>query len=344
MCLLFLASCFSKIETVTHEVFNAEILAKKNRHRPYALLLYTPCAKRFKESFQALDQAAVISNGTVYYGMVNCQGERALCSRLYRTENLPIIVVGNSTTHHEIDAPFNPVSIAKHALQYIASPSIKVVDDFWLDDLEDIPSQDKKTFKKPTAILFTKRDRIPAYFRALSRCFNSSQFRFGICNDESLIENFGVTEIPSIVFYNATAVLPHEGPRRIRFLKESAAAFLEGRESRAPVHSEFYVNTEFPEICYDYSVSCVFSYDNVVEPKLEETRVQFKNDPFRFFVGTDPLPFPGIRQGDFVVFNAKKMAIINVKDVAQLAGTLDRVLDGGAKWTPLAKFDYHADL
>jgi hypothetical protein len=168
--------------------------------------------------------------------------------------------------------------------------------------------------------------------------------RFGICNDEALTADFNISEVPSIVFYNESATIVHEGLRKVRFLKESAMAFLEGRESKAPVHADFYVNSELPEICYDYTVSCIFGYDNYVDPKFDEVRIHFKNDPFRFFVGIDPLPFQGIRQGDFVIFNAKKMGIIIVKEVGKLAAALDRVIDGGAKWTTLTKYEFSGEL
>jgi hypothetical protein len=56
------------------------------------------------------------------------------------------------------------------------------------------------------------------------------------------------------------------------------------------------------------------------------------------------LPFPGIQPGDFVIFNAKKNGIIVVKEVGALGLALDRVIDGGAKWQTLAKFDYSLDL
>jgi hypothetical protein len=130
----------------------------------------------------------------------------------------------------------------------------------------------------------------------------------------------------------------------VRYLKESANAFLQGRESRAPVRGDFYVNSELPEVCYDYSVSCVFSYDNIVDPKIDEIRLRFKNDPFRFFIGTDGLPFHGISYGDIIIYNAKKQSIIIVKDAGDLEITLDRVKDGGAKWMSLPKFEYSSEL
>lgn len=228
----------------------------------------------------------------------------------------------------------NPLLIAKSALKMVNSANVEVVDDFWIDDIRNTP----------TAILFTKKQKVPGYFSALSRTFKSRGMRFGICNDEGLWNDYNVTSVPTIVLYNETQTVEHEGPLKLRYVKESIRAFFEARESRAPMHADFYVNTELPEVCYDYSVSCVFSYDNYVDPKVDQVRIQFKNDPFRFFVGTDPLPFPGLKPGDFVVFNAKKMSIIKVSDVADLAPALDRVIDGGAKWTPLKNYEYVPEL
>jgi hypothetical protein len=333
MLALLVAFSFSKIVPLTPETYSSDVTGSKGKNRAWVLFLFVPFCKRYKETLQAIEQAMAITNGTAHYGSVSCQAYPQICNAL-GVDTHPSIIFKNRTAKLELDGPLNPVTIAKQALRFVSPASVKVVDDFWIDDLR----------VKPTAILFTKKQKVSAPFAALARSFPRSQMRFGICNDESLTADFNISVVPSVVFFNETATVPHEGPLKIRFLKESASAFLEGRESRAPVHAEFFVNSELPEICYDYTVSCVFSYDNYVDPKVDDVRVHFKNDPFRFFVGTDTLPFPGIQLGDFVIFNAKKKGIIVVKDVAKLTLALDRVIDGGAKWQTLTKFEHSLDL
>jgi hypothetical protein len=333
MLLLFISCTQSKITALTQDAYFSDVVGPKAKNKPWVLVFFTPYCKKYKDTVQALDQASVITNGTVFYGSINCQAYRQICSQ-FNVETYPTVLIRNRTSHIEFDGALNPIAIAKQALRFVSPSTVKTVDDFWIDDYRT----------KPTAILFTEKAKVPASFAALSRSLPRSKMRFGICHDEGLVADFNISQVPSIVFYNESATITHEGLRKIRFLKESAAAFLEGRESKSPVHAEFYVNSELPEICYDYTVSCIFSYDNYVDPKLDEVRVHFKNDPFRFFVGTDPLPFPGIQQGDFVIFNAKKMGIIVVKEVAKVTSALDRVIDGGAKWTTLTKYDWSGEL
>ena len=330
-CALFL-TVEAKLPQLSRDKYQTEVVTK-GKNQVWVLLFYKPFCKRYKEHYQALEQAMVLTNGSVKYGEINCQGEANLCST-YKISTFPTIVIRNKTSAEEYTLPLNPMTIAKTAMRKLSTRLVEVVDDFWIDDLRS----------KPTAVLFTKKQNVPSWFAALSRSIHPKDMKFGICNDEGLWQDYNITECPKVVFYNETSTVEHEGMMSVRFLKESARAFLEKRESKAPLHAEFYVNAELPEICYDYTVSCVFAYDTFVDPKVDQVRIQFKNDPFRFFVGIDPLPFPNIKVGDFIIFNAKKMGMVVVDDVENLPAALDRVVDGGAKWTPIEKYDYDLEL
>lgn len=322
----------AKLLQLTRDRFQSEVIRNGNT-KVWVLLFYKPFCKRYKEYYQAVEQAIVLTNGTVEYAEINCQGDPTLCTT-FHVSTFPSLVIRNRTSFEEFQMPPNPASIAKAALKMINSQGVEIVDDFWIDEFRS----------KPTAILFTKKQHVPGWFAALSRSIPSKQMRFGICNDEGLWSDYNITSSPTVVFYNETSTFTHEGMHRIRFLKESARAFLAGTESRAPVHADFFVNTELPEVCYDYTVSCVFSYEAFVDQKVDQVRLRFKNNPFRFFVGDDPLPFPDLKHGQFVIFNAKKMGMIVVNDVLELEAALDRVLDGGAKWSPIEKCEYIPEL
>lgn len=301
-----------------------KIAQKKNRHA-WCFLLYAPFCKQLKDFTSAMEKAQVISNGTVHYGMINCQADSSLCESLNKDqEDYPLIVFYNRTKHNSFQEPLNPKRIAHLALKLINNHLVQTVDDFWIDDYRE----------KPTAIFFSSKNKPPSSFAALSRSFKKKDIRFGFCNEDSLANEMGVKQIPSLVFFNKTHTIFHEGQFFIRYMKESTRAFIEGRESNAPVEGSFFVNSQLPEICYDYSVSCVFANDNFIDPKVDEVRIHFKNDPFKFFVGTTDFPFKGIPRGGFAIYNAKKEGIIIVKDVEHLTAALDRVLDGGAKYSP----------
>ena len=328
MILLLLGLAEAKLAQVTREKFK-----KSGQNKVWVLLFYKPFCKRYKEYYQALEQAMVLTNGSIEYGEINCQGDPTLCAS-FEVTSFPSIVMRNRTRREEFQRSLNPVVIAREALKMINSQRVHVVDDFWVDDYRAMP----------TAILFTKKQHVPGWFAAVSRSVPAKAMKFGICNDEGLWSDYNVSDWPKVVFYNETSTVVHEGMHSVRFVKESARAFLEGRESKVPLHAEFFVNAELPEVCYDYTVSCVFAYDSFVDPKVDQVRVHFKNDPFRFFVGDDALPFPNLKLGEFVIFNAKKMSVIVVDDVSKLEAALDRVLDGGAKWTSLDKYQYDAEL
>lgn len=323
----------ASIEQINTERFVREVARKKSREA-WVLLLYKPFCKRYKETVAALDQAAVITNGSVKYGAVNCQADSNICSQ-FEPEDYPSIFIRNNTKKDEFTEALNPVRIAKAAMLFIPTSNVKEVDDFWIDDLR----------QKPTAILFSKKNRVPGYWAAASRLYHPSKLRVGICYDEGLIEEMAEgNKPPSVVYFSENATIAHEGPLKFRYIRESLGAFLEGRDSHSPVPGEFYVNTQFPEVCYDYSVSCVLCYENFIDTSLEDIRNQFRNDKFRFFIGMDNFPFENPKRGQFFIYNAKKQAIIVENDQSKLPALLDRVIDGGAKWTPLKKFSYNSEL
>ena len=333
MILILFSFCFSKIDVLTTEKYNKEISDKKNRNRVWVFLLYKPYCKRYKETLNAFEQAKILTNGTVKYASINCQGDPLLCNN-FKVNEFPSIVFKNKTVFDIYQDQINPKIIAKTAFKYIPQTNVKIVDDFWIDDLRD----------QPTAILFTEKSEIPGYWSALSRVFPPSKLRFGLCNDDGLFPDYNITNTPKIVFYNQTHEVAHEGLRKIRFLKETALSFVQKRENKNPIPTDYFANSQYPEICFDYSVSCVFSYENFVDPKLDDLKSRYKNDPFRFFSGNQHFPFPNIKRGQYVIYNAKKNAIIIVDDISLLSSALDRVLDGGAKWSPIEQDFYSHEL
>lgn len=190
MILAFLCLASSKLPEYNLNKFGKEIKLPKNKNEVYVFLFYTPFCKKFKEYYSALEYSNVLTNGTVKYGTVNCQGERKLCD-LFKIKEYPTIIIKNRTNTDEFVNSLNPSVIAKTAMNYISSKNVKIVDDFWIDDYRD----------KPTSILFTKKEKIPGYFKALSRSFSPKKIRFGICNDEGLFNDYRIKETPVIMFY-----------------------------------------------------------------------------------------------------------------------------------------------
>lgn len=332
---LFLSLSCSKIPLITFDKYATEVLQGKNKNRVWVFLFYVPFCKKYKEYLSCMEQSQILTNGSVKYGLINCQGEANLCSKFKITE-YPTIIIKNKTTITLFEEQLNPKSVVKNALNHIPKANVQFVDDFWIDDLRD---------GKPTAILFTKKSEIPGYWGALSRTYPKTKVQFGICNDEGLFQDYNITKVPTVVFYHHSDTIVYEGLRKIRFLKESLKSFIEKSEDKTPLISDFYVNEQFPEICYDYTISCVFSYDNFVDPKLDEVRSHFKKDQFRFFVGDTNFPFVKFaKRGQYVIFSSKKNAVIQVADLPALPPVLDRVLDGGAKWIQLKDFSYTSEL
>ena len=144
--------------------------------------------------------------------------------------------------------------------------------------------------------------------------------------------------------YDNDRTVVHEGKLKFRFVNETVNAFLHNRQSRSPVGGDFHVNNEFPEVCYDYSKTCIFTNEEFITPEMDEMKNKVKAKQFQFFVGKDNFPFKDIKAGACVIYSAKRDGIIVVSDPSKVSTQLDRVVDGTAKFKSLGDFQYTAEL
>lgn len=323
----------SKLKDFTADMYNKEFSPKKKgNNRVWCFLVYKPYVKGLKSFEVALEQSKILTNGSIAYGKINCQAEQRLCEKLH-LETFPSILIKNRTYDINYQEQPNPVRIAKEAFMIVNSSLVEEVNDFWIDDYRS----------KPTAILFTRKKGIPGYWAAISRVYNK-KIRVGICHDDGLYDEFGVTTVPQIVFYNGDKTVPHEGSRKFRFVNETANAFLNDRQSKSPIGADFHVNAEFPEYCYDYTKTCIFRNDEFIDPDLDELRNRFRDPKFHFFIGKSDFPFKNIKEGAVVIYNAKKGGIIVEEDIHKAQSAIDRVIDGTAKFKSISKEDISMEL
>ena len=319
---------------MTFDMYKREFGRKKITSRVWCILGYKPYVKNLKLFETAIEQAKIITNGSIAYAKINCQAETALCSQLKISE-YPSIIFKNRTNSKDYQEPPNPARIVKIAMSLVNSSLVEEIDDFWIEDYRE----------KPTAILFTSAAErgVPGFYAAISRVYQK-KLRCGICHDESLYDEFGIKTIPSLVFYNGDKTVVHEGKLKFRYVNETVNAFLHNRQSRSPVGGDFHVNNEFPEVCYDYSKTCIFTNEEFITPEMDEMKNKVKAKQFQFFVGKDNFPFKDIPAGACVIYSAKKDGIIVVSDPTKVSTQLDRVVDGTAKFRSLGDFQFSAEL
>lgn len=324
----------SKLPEMTAELYKREFGKKKGSKRVWCILGYKPYVKNLNTYETAIEQAKVITNGSIAYAKVNCQAEEAICKN-FQFSQYPSIIFKNKTTQRDFQEPPNPSRIVKNAFALVNSSLVQEIDDFWIEDYRE----------HPTAILFISAAKrgVPGGYAALSRVY-AQKIRFGICHDDSFLDEFNIKEVPTLAFYDGERTVLHEGRLKFRYMNETANAFLHKRQSRSPVGSDFHTNNEMPEVCYDYTKTCIFTNEEFVDPELDEVRNKFRQGQFQFFVGKQDFPFSNIPDGATVVYSAKKEGIIVEKDVGKIASILDRVIDGTAKFKSLRRYIFSAEL
>jgi hypothetical protein len=92
---------------------------------------------------------------------------------------------------------------------------------------------------------------------------------------------------------------------------------------------------QFEQLCHSTGKLCVFGVNVSDDARFESIAKTNVNAPFRFYRCTDACPFPGMTQA-FYVFHGRRQTVILVAKIDDLPATLDRVIDGGARWAKFA--------
>jgi hypothetical protein len=145
-----------------------------------------------------------------------------------------------------------------------------------------------------------------------------------------------VARLPTVYFYNNSAAIRYRGEMAEDDLKMAIDAFLNGSLAADDTLDDegFYRIAEFRENCCGRDF-CVIHTGSALCEEYRRVRLMCKRHPMKFFYAAGGATLPGLKGGVYYVWNPRRKGILEVDDVGQLAAAIDRVIDGGAKWTSL---------
>jgi len=187
----------------------------------------------------------------------------------------------------------------------------------------------------PSIVLFTDQIRIPTVWASLSLQYRDQFLRFGICSEFHLHREMSIARLPTVYFYNNSNAIRYRGEMNEAELKSAIDSYLNGSLSADDAFDDegFYRLTEFEEHCRGRDF-CVLHTGSGLPPEYRRVRQICKRHPMKFFYGAKGAPLKDLKEDVYYIWNPRRKGIIEVEDVANLAGAIDRVIDGGAKWTP----------
>ena len=112
--------------------------------------------------------------------------------------------------------------------------------------------------------------------------------------------------------------------------------FLDGQyEPPLDLHVDYYLPEEYEDECEKSTGFCVIQVSDELSTGMMNAKDTFNNGRFKFFYGTDDLPYPWMQKEKIYVFHPRNEMVIELETVSQLKVALTSVLDGSAEWTPV---------
>ncbi|OHT05675.1 Thioredoxin family protein [Tritrichomonas foetus] len=282
---------------------------------------------RSKALFPDFQEAANRSLGMVKFVSVDIK-EHPKVAYLYTVRAAPSFRIVHSKGDVEYKGEKTADAFMDAAFKYIPLKS-HPIDDSWAPSPQAAMS----------AILLTNKKVVPPFWAAISCNFSeNSKIRIGHAKNSQFMSLFQIRSSQAVVFVYKDILSVYEGPLVFDDLRKSILSFIENPKSSGneiSIVSELTSERDFEKACRNAGKICVFESripkEDQVEEKFTEIAKTNINGPFKFFKCNEKCPIEKMKKG-FYIFHAKRPNVIFVESIDDISATLDRVIDGGAKW------------
>lgn len=277
------------------------------------------CFKAQREFYKAARQVGRVAK----FAIVNLTEEPIIQRRL-NIDYIPYVKV------------YFPGGSEDYRGKYTASGFIDVVTDRMPNFVRIF---DRKWLEESLAsvVLFTDQIKVPTLWSILSLEYRNHFIRFGICNEFHIHRELGISRLPTIIFYNSSNQIKYHGEMNEQDLKTAIDSFL--NQTLTETHDlddeGFYRYSEFKSQCTGRDF-CVLYTGSDVSDDYRKIQTISKRHQMKFFYGNQNLPFKQLKENTYYIWNPRRKAVIQVDEIQGLSPAIDRVIDGGAKWTKIS--------
>ncbi|OHS97927.1 hypothetical protein TRFO_35767 [Tritrichomonas foetus] len=274
--------------------------------------------------------ASDVSAGMVHYGVLDVRRAPKVtqqfemnsfpCFRIFTADK--VLIYNPKST--------KPAAFLKATTKFVPDLALNVTES-WADDF----------LGQPAAILFTK-SKTTLLWTGISAFFAKKSIRIGICHDESLFSKFKVEQAPAIVFFNGTHREVYSGTMKFKNVREAIEVFFAKRfvEQTFDVPSdEMLMPDQFKEMCIGGKQICVLAATKTPPEGMAVLLKDSARRKLRCFAGVVNLPYKFMEKGGTWIYNPRRDGFIHVTDGANLLPTMDRIIDGTAKWTKRSVYE-----
>jgi hypothetical protein len=329
---LWLTSCLEEPEGLItlNSVLFRRYVENREPYQPWLVAFTRNGSKKCAACIPVLEQVAAKCYGYMFVGKID-QDKELLLAHDYKVKRNWTIFLFNESGHVQFTSPCN-------SQQYYRL----LVDNLPNDVLDADPSWIKSSAKRPSAILFTSRFRVPHMWRAVAGYFKDRGLRVGLCTEPEYFEKFGVKSVPTVLYLNRSGQYPVRNVPDYKALRNTLNQYRRNkRPLEKPVIQRFFLASQFKDECIGNRI-CVFDTSQSIDSRFALKETRFPDERLRFFSGSTDLPYPFMKADELWIFSGDGSGLNPVSDIQELDYIIKFTLKGSIKWTPFS--DYLSDL
>ena len=298
----------------------------RESYQPWLVAFTRNGSKKCSRCEPLLDEVASRCYGYMFVGKVD-QDKEPLLAYDYDVQRNWTIFLFNKDGHTKITFPCDSQKYYK-----------LLVDNLPTDVLDADPSWLESSKKKPSAVLFTSRFRIPHMWRAIGGYFKSKGLRIGLCTEQDYIDKFNIKRLPTVLYMNSSGHYPVQNVQDYKTLRSYLTSVFHNKPPPVkPKIQRFFLTSQFKEECKS-GLICVLHASRSIDPRFTLKEIRFSDERLRFFSGLTDLPFKFIKENEIYIFNGNDNSIVSVDDIHELDEMIKFVIRGNIKWAPLSEY------
>lgn len=304
-------------------------IKKRSNTTVYLVMFHGQHCPACQMAYPAFEEAGDEAAGMIKFGHVDTNKEYNIASQ-FNIRGIPHFIIFHPKGEKVYNGDRSARSFLNTASRFI--PNIaEDVDETWL------PSNETKS-----VILFSDKTKAPPIWAGISCAFqgNKDGIRIGYSSNQEIRSKFNVTAVPWILMINNETSYVYSGKNSYSLIRKTIIDFFAGKIKRPQPKTPVPVSIlkmesieEFNNACKGHGNFCVLLGEKS-DAQYQTIARKYRNDPFKFYECDEKCPFE-FSKGAIHIFHHRRDAAIKVQTLVDLPTNLDRVIDGGARFTPI---------
>ncbi|OHT13404.1 hypothetical protein TRFO_16362 [Tritrichomonas foetus] len=293
--------------------------------QPWLVAFVRNGSKKCAKCIPYLEQVAERSYGYMFVGIVD-QDKEPVLTLDYNVQKNWTIFLFNKDGHTQIPYPCDPQKYYR-----------LLVDNLPNYVLDADPSWIESSKKKPSAILFSSRFKVPHMWRAISGYFKDI-LRIGLCTESEFFDKFEITRTPAVLYINSSGKYLVQNVQDYKTLRNQLNLMRRNKLLEVkPNIQRFFLSSQFKDECKGDTI-CVFHSSRSIDQRFVLKETRFNDARLRFFSGFTDLPYKFMKENELWIFSGDGTGVNPVNDIQDLDDMIKFHLRGNIKWTPLQEY------